>query len=274
MSFRLDFAFEQSYHLPDEPVYRGSFSEIYKAMDLKCKRTVAVKVLDTRRFAKGSCEKEVTMLCKVNEWTTNVPEIYCWHTDRESGKLYIIMQWIPGKTLRAHMDETPRHPRGIAWMKELCGILIPLHRLAYQHRDLKPENIQISPHGHVYLMDFNISLEKPTLPGGTQDYAAPEMMAYYNTIGSRQVDIFATGVILYELLTGTKPRHGVAYAAGSDSKAWSRFTQPREVHPALPQQLNDIVVRCMEMDPGKRFPDAGGLLRALREAEYAMKKRR
>lgn len=174
------------------------------------------------------------------------------------------MQWIAGATLREKINRNKDIQRSVKWIMDLCGILYYMHRNRYQHRDLKPENIQITPTNEVYLLDFNITLKTPNKHSGTPAYAAPEMLPDYAIVGNDQVDIFSIGKLLYELLAGVRPMHQEHYyGTDSHSKEWSRFVEPKEINPQITDSLNEVIIKCMKLNPTDRYLNAQDLKNAL-----------
>src|SRR5712692_6974736 len=221
----------------------GGMGEVYRAKDTKLKREVALKVLpeafagDPERMARFQREAEV--LASLNH--PNIAQIYGIE-DRA-----LVMELVPGKTLKGPLPiET-----ALGYAKQIAEALEAAHDKGITHRDLKPSNIMITPDGKVKLLDFGLAAYSPdreggetltmspTRPGmimGTAGYMSPEQ-ARGEPVDKR-TDIWAFGVVLYELLTG---------ANITDEPDWNR----------VPEKARRLLRRCLEKDPKRRLRDIG-----------------
>jgi len=264
----LSFSSVSEYNLPDEPFYSGEVSRLYKAQDTKLFRDVAVKEVDMQHMTEDSFKAEITAMCRFNDWSTRTPCIIETYRDKRERKGYIVMQWIRGMTMREKIVARRDLHKAVKWIIDLCAILEEPHKNRYQHRDIKPENIQITPVDEVYLLDFNISLKRPDRWSGTLAYAAPEMQRNYSVTGNDRVDVFSIGVVLYELLTGERPVHDEHYYAESaHSKEWYEFKQPKDINSKITESLNEIIGKCMKLNPRDRYPNASVLKVELERAK-------
>ena len=245
-----------------ETIYENSWtgSSFFKAFDLKEKREVGIKVIENINEKNFSIiREEAIVLQKINRITHNTPEVYMTYYDKNKNKFYIFMELIKGTTFRHLLNNQLNQEVAIKYLISLCEILIPIHKNGYQHRDIKPENILIGNNSKVYLIDFNLTAAIPRKGEGTRQYISPEMGEYYSIISSENVDIFSIGVILYEVLTGKCPVFGIDYACDSNSTDWDLFIPPIEKSPSIPKRLNDITMKCMHLNPKKRYLSASAL---------------
>lgn len=253
-------------------VYEGPCSRIYRAQDISLGRTVGIKEVD---LSKLSRQERRTLGSEVNVWcdyaglTEKMPQIYACLPVGET--LYIVMQWIEGTTLRALIErgKLSFHQK-MDYGIQLCEALAPLHAQRRQHRDIKPENIQISRRGRLYLIDFNISSAVPHLGIGTDGYLAPECSGLSRQPGAGRVDVFAVGVILYELFAGRMPVVGLDYACEPQDTAWQLFVMPSQENPEIPPELDRIIAKCMQLQWKERYSGAAAIARDLRQLQRRM----
>ena len=138
--------------------------------------------------------------------------------------------------------------------------------------DFKPENILVTRSGSVRLVDFDLTQPKPAKPKkmwhnpGTPGYMAPEQLQHYPI--DHRVDIFAFGVMAYELLTYNKPFVGETAEQILDSQLKKKLVAPREVNADIPEGLENIIVKCLEVNPDDRYPYMSVLTRDLKTVLY------
>ena len=265
---------------------RGGMGVVYEADDLSLKRRVALKVLPAESL--GSAERRARFLREARlAAAVTGPEIVPIHEVGEAdGQIYLAMELVRGSTLRAAMTGPLALSRALALARGVVRGLIRAHRAGVVHRDLKPENVLIDGDSEaaassdlvVRLTDFGLArsaelgpagaasaatVELETQEGrvlGTPGYMSPEQSKGESV--SDKTDIFSFGVLLFELLTGTRPFRGdsaVALAIAID-----RDPAPR-VHSriaAVPPWLDDLVARCLAKSPADR-PTAAECLAAL-----------
>jgi eukaryotic-like serine/threonine-protein kinase len=179
---------------------------------------------------------------------------------------YIAMELVEGRNLGGFVDELRDNPQEIARIGALIATaLAAIHRQNVIHLDLKPDNVMITPRGAV-LIDFGLSRhfdlpdllgEESDVPMGTPAYIAPEQV-----LGNRSVfasDIFALGCILYEAATGEKPFGEPASSAGMKRRIYHSPTPVRSLNKKTPRWLATVIGKCMEVDPARRYANAGNV---------------
>jgi serine/threonine protein kinase len=183
---------------------------------------------------------------------------------------YIVMEFIDGEDLRSIIRRTDNYTIAdvILWMQDICGALDTAHQQGFIHRDLKPSNIMVRPNGDAVLMDFGIAKFKHAtthITGasvGTIDYMAPEQIQNIHNIDHR-ADIYALGIVVYELLTGQLPYEGnipqVMYAHLNEPPP-----DPRSVNGAVPKHIAQAVMKALAKNPADRFQTAGEFAQALK----------
>src|SRR3954447_22311113 len=244
---------------------------VYRGIDRSLKRVVAVKVLHKHladyQEARDRFEREAQAVAKLRH--ENILEIfdYAAKPDQES---YIVTEFIDGQTLKQRITDRPIGFPEIGAMVALqvCRALAHAHAHGILHRDVKPENIMIRNDGIVKLMDFGIShmvdLERLTVTGqllGSPAYMAPEHVEG-RPIDYR-TDVFAIGIVLYQLTVGKLPFEGKNPHEVLKRIAESRFLDPRQANPRIGNRLGRISLRAMAAVPGDRFPAVSEMVIAL-----------
>jgi serine/threonine-protein kinase len=192
-------------------------------------------------------------------------------------RMYLVTEFVTGGSLRAMIDSGPLPAeRALAIAGQIVEALIYLHAQGIVHRDLKPENVLVSPTGEVKLIDFGIALDrgarrltwtKLSATVGTPDYMAPEQIA--GRRGDERTDVYAAGLILYEMLTRELPFSGADARAVMRAKATEEPTPPTYHLPHLDPTLSATICKAIERNPRNRFQSAGALLSALGAREPA-----
>ncbi len=251
-------------------------SLIYKAQDLELQRDVCIKEIPVPFDANGRnlernlniVSREVRTLVRVSEMTGSVPSIHLTYFDKEKRKLYIVMEWIEGRTLDEFIapdNQRVRPGELLAWMEQLCDILAIMARKNIYHKDIKPKNIIIDMHRRLRLLDFGLSSSLPNKVDGTPCYRAPEMETA-KTVNRDKVDVFSIGVILYQYYAKKLPMKGREYAQKSFrnyNEDWDLFMEPKEFDDSIPERMNTLIKDCMQKDHEKR-PDIFALQRQIR----------
>jgi len=252
------------------PLGEGGMATLWRAMDEQLDREVAVKLLRPQfgndpGFA-ARFKQEARSAGSLSH--PNIVSVYDYGTDAETNGQFIVMQLIDGDDLaallrqRGHLetDDAVRIAIGVAAALEAA------HRRGIVHRDVKPGNILIDQ--DVKVTDFGIaravSEASMTVTGttlGSVHYFSPEQARGDEVTG--QSDVYALGIVLYEMLTGRRPFEGDS-AAGVALKRLTDDPEPPTAHGAVPPGLSAIVMRALERDPVNRFPDAGAFAEALR----------
>jgi beta-lactam-binding protein with PASTA domain/predicted Ser/Thr protein kinase len=250
----------------------GGMAEVYCAEDTQLGRRVAVKLLH-ERFAQDAefverFRREASSAASLSH--ANIVSVY----DRGEwgGTYYIAMEFLDGRSLDSIVrEEAPLDPdRAIELTEQVLRAARFAHRRNVVHRDLKPHNVIIDDEGRVKVTDFGIAragASEITQTGsimGTARYLSPEQ-AQGHAVGARS-DLYAIGIMLYELLTGTVPFEGESVVAIALRHLSEPPRPPSTIVPSISPNLDAIVMRALEKDPERRFADADEFLGAL-EAE-------
>ena len=192
-----------------------------------------------------------------------------------SAEPYIVMEYLPTRSLRARLDEVPLPPDEVATIGErIATALADVHRQRVIHLDVKPSNVLFRETGQAVLIDFGLSrhedlpdllAEELRMPVGTGPYISPEQVRQIRD--DPRSDLFALGVVLYFLSTGRRPFGNPTTVPGLRRRLYRDAPPPRTYDPEYPSWLQEIVLRCLEVDPAARFGTAAELAAALRHPQ-------
>jgi serine/threonine protein kinase len=258
-----------------ERVGQGGMAIVYRGVDRQLKRVVAIKVLHKHladyQEARDRFEREAQAVAKLRH--ENILEIFDYSGADEAeaaGSSYIVTEFIDGHTLKQRITERPiTYPEiGAMVVLQVCRALAHAHAAGILHRDVKPENIMIRSDGVVKLMDFGIShmvdLERLTVTGqllGSPAYMAPEHVEGRPL--DFRTDVFAIGIVLYQLTVGKLPFEGKNPHEVLKRIAECRFVDPRQANQRIGNRLGRIILRAMAPAPADRFAAVGEMVVAL-----------
>ncbi|MGH2593929.1 MAG: protein kinase domain-containing protein, partial [Anaerolineae bacterium] len=252
----------------DAELGRGGMGVVYRAHDTLLDRDVAVKVLsDTKLGTEGRARllREAQSAAQLNH-----PNVVSVHDAGEAdGAPFIVMELVEGESLHARRP-TAREDM-LTVVRQMCAALDHAHAHGIVHRDLKPENVLITPDGTAKLMDFGLArsgASRISTEGaivGTVFYLAPEQ-ALGQAIDGR-ADLYALGVMLYELTTGRLPFAGDDPLAVISQHLHAPVEPPRALRPDLPPALETIILKLLAKNPADRFASAREVEAALAEIE-------
>ncbi len=248
----------------------GGMGAVYKVRDRELDRIVAMKVIRPSLAQNAEMlnrfKQEIIIARQVTH--RNVSRIY--DLAEAGGLKFITMEFVEGRNLasllRLKGKFVPKEATEI--IIQVCRALEAAHSEGVIHRDLKPQNIMVDAHNRVVVMDFGIarSIEvgSVTQPGalvGTPEYMSPEQ-GRGEKLDARS-DLFSLGIIFYELLTGNSPYQDDTPIETIYKRTIEPVRPPIEIAPEIPKPLNDIAVRCLEIDKEKRYANASDILSGL-----------
>lgn len=249
----------------DSQLGEGGMGTVYKAFDRDLDRVVALKLLRQEMVSDSSALKrfkqELLLASRISH--RNILRIH--DLGDVGGLKFISMAYVEGEDLRATLDREGKLAidKVVDLLRQVCGALEEAHKAGVVHRDLKPHNILVDKSGVAYISDFGLakSLEAGamgmTRSGeylGTPRYMSPEQVEG-GTIDQR-TDIYALGVMLYELVTGDAPFTGDSTLQVMFKRVKERPKDPKLRRPDLPTHLSRIILKCMEKDPAHRYQSA------------------
>jgi serine/threonine protein kinase/Tfp pilus assembly protein PilF len=249
---------------------QGGMGAVYKARDREVDRLVALKVIRPELAGHPDVLRRFKQELILARQVTHKNVIRIFDLGEAEGAKFISMEYIDGRDLKSiHAERGKLQPEEAAEIiEQVCLALDAAHAEGVIHRDLKPQNIMVDKHGRVVVMDFGIARSKElsglTQTGdlvGTPEYMSPEQ-AKGEEIDSRS-DLFSLGIILYELLTGISPYEATTPVVALLKRTQERAVPPDKLDPAIPEFMNDIVVRCLEIDPQRRYASAQEILQDL-----------
>ena len=254
-------------------IARGGMATVYLATDLRLERRVAVKVMhghlaDDSQFKQRFIQEARSAARLAHPNVVNV-----FDQGQDSDSAYLVMEYLPGITLRDLLEEygslTPQQTIDIT--EAVLAGLGAAHKAGILHRDLKPENVLLADDGRIKIGDFGLAraTSANTATGaallGTIAYLSPELVT--RGMADTRSDIYAVGIMMYEMLTGVQPFRGEQPMQIAYQHANQPVPPPSSKNPKVPHELDEIVLWATMKDPDQRPADARILLEQLRDTE-------
>jgi eukaryotic-like serine/threonine-protein kinase len=249
---------------------QGGMGAVYEAHDKELEREVAIKVIRADMAANPEILRRFKQELILARQITHKNVIRIFDLGQADGIKFITMEYIEGENLQSVLRRKKKlePAEAAAILAQVCRALEAAHNEGVIHRDLKPQNIMLDKSGRAYVMDFGIARSMlgtgMTQTGaliGTPDYMSPEQ-AKGQSLDARS-DLFSLGIIFYEMLSGQVPFD----ADTTMGKLWKRTNEPArpldDLDKTIPKPLSDIVRKCLEIDPQKRFASAGEVLQRI-----------
>ncbi|HJR60497.1 MAG TPA: serine/threonine-protein kinase [Vicinamibacterales bacterium] len=243
---------------------KGGMGEVFRADDLRIGQQVALKFLapevDRDPALLTQLHTEVRMARQVSH--PNVCRVY--DIDEVDGHTFLSMEYVDGEDLASLLRRIGRFPeeRGLAITRQICAGLAAAHERGVVHRDFKPANVMIDGTGKVRITDFGLAgLAGESLRAGTPAYMAPEQLAGGEV--TARSDIYALGLVLYELFTGKRALEGANLAELIHKREQSGITPPTVLVRDLNLDIERGIQRCLKADPAERFASALALSASL-----------
>jgi serine/threonine-protein kinase len=256
----------------EERLARGGMSTVYSATDLRLHRTVAVKIMADHLVHDPTFVDRFTREARAAAMLSHPNVVSVSDQGSDQGLVFLVMELVRGRTLRDLLQA-----RGRLTVAEAFAVLEPVlsgltaaHRAGIVHRDIKPENVLISTDGVVKVADFGLARAtvgtgRSSATGGvligTVAYLSPEQLERGRA--DARSDIYAAGVVLYEMLTGHPPYGGDTPLAVAYQHVHHDVPAPSDEVPGVPVQVDQLVARTTRRDPGGRPLDAGAFLAEL-----------
>jgi eukaryotic-like serine/threonine-protein kinase len=270
-----------------EKLGAGGMGEVYLAEHMLLRRPSAIKLIRPEQAGDPAnlsrFEREVRATAKLTHW--NTVEIYDYGRT-EDGTFYYVMEYLPGLSLQDMVEQYGPLPpeRVIHFLRQVCQALREAHGFGIIHRDIKPSNILACERGGVHdvakLLDFGLvqctgirkqDANKLTMQGtivGSPPFMSPEQASGKDDL-DLGTDIYSLGGVGYFMLTGKAPFERDTAIQMLMAHAYEPLVYPGKLRPDLPEDLQAVIVHCLEKDPRKRFPDAESLDHALAQCAAA-----
>jgi len=255
----------------ESAVARTYMTTIFRGTDLRTGCQVAIKVphpeveCDPVFFDRFRREQEIGK--KLDH-----PCVIKVISNEDQSRVYMAMEWLEGNLLRKVLTEQEKLPaeRAIKITLGICHALEYIHQHEIVHRDLKPENVMVDTEDNIKLIDFGIAgaagarrltFGRMSHTMGTPDYISPEQVKRKR--GDARSDIYALGVMMYEMLTGKTPFQGPTSLAIMNDRLVNDPVPPRKLNPEISPALQEVIYRAMERDPKNRYAHAREFARDL-----------
>jgi serine/threonine protein kinase/Tfp pilus assembly protein PilF len=257
-----------------EELGKGGMGTVYKVYDKKVREEVALKLLS---YEIASDEKTIERFSNELKFARkivhkNVCRMY--DLNEVDKRYFITMEYVPGENLKNFIKMAGQllAEKSLSIARQICEGLAEAHKLGVIHRDLKPQNIMIDREGNARIMDFGIarsikakSITKPGGIIGTPEYMSPEQVDGKDV--DQRSDIYAVGIILFEMVTGKPPFEGDTPMSTALKHKTEPPPDPREFDPQISDVLSKMILKCMEKDREKRYQNVGELLSELTHVE-------
>ena len=251
----------------------GGMGAVYKARDQEVDRLVALKVIRPELAGHASVLQRFKQELILARSITHRNVIRIYDLGVAEGCRFITMEFIEGRDLSSVLEERKLGPEeAVKILRQVCSALEAAHAEGVVHRDLKPQNIMIEASGRVVVMDFGLarSMETTGLTQagavmGTPAYMSPEQAK--GLPADERADIFSLGIIFYQMLTGVVPFKAETALASLLLRTQGPPLPPMQLEPAIPQVLNDVVLKALATAPANRYPNAAALGKDLHDWE-------
>ncbi len=252
----------------------GGMSRVYLARDLHDQQSVVLKFPNDDLIGNVGVYERYKREAEIGNRVDHPHIQHMLNTSEKRSDEYLVMEYIKGRTLREVLEDHDGKPlltsEALRYVLQICDALAYCHERGIFHRDIKPENIMVEDDGNIKLIDFGVALlegaRRVTWRGltgtvGTPDYMSPEQIK--GERGAASSDIYATGVILYEMLSGHPPFEGENVFAVMNQHATQDPPSILQSRPDLSPELATVIMKSIRRDPEKRY-------KSMREMESAL----
>jgi serine/threonine protein kinase/tetratricopeptide (TPR) repeat protein len=246
-----------------EELGHGGMGRVYKVFDSDLKERIALKVLRPDLAADREAVERFSQELKLARRIAHRNVCRLYDLGRADALSFLTMEYVPGEDLRRLMRKVGvlRPGQAVRIARQLCDGLTEAHRLGVVHRDLKPQNVMVDEDGNAKIMDFGVAClasgQRLTGPGvivGTPQYMSPEQVDGADV--DPRSDIYALGVILYEMTTGRVPFDGDTPLSVAHKQKYETPPDPRTINADLPPDLAALILKCLGKDKNARYASA------------------
>ncbi len=257
----------------------GGMSRVYLAVDVKTQQQVVLKFLNEDLLGNIAVFERYQREAEIGSRINHPHVQHMLNTGEERSDQYLVMEYIQGRTLRAVLEDAAPNTLPIGETLRLTlqigEALAYCHEHGVFHRDIKPENIMMQEDGNIKIIDFGVALlegaRRVTWRGltgtvGTPDYMSPEQLK--GERGTASADVYAVGIMLYEMLCGRTPFDGENVFAVMNQHVSQDPPSILTCNPDIPQELATVVMKAIRRDPQKRYKSMNDMLYDLKNLEH------
>jgi serine/threonine protein kinase/Flp pilus assembly protein TadD len=262
-----------------EELGKGGMGRVYKVFDTEVREKLALKLLNPDIASDAQTVERFRNELRLARTVSHrhVCRMHDLGREEETGTYYLTMEYVPGEDLKSLIRRIGALPVGkaVTIARQAAEGLAEAHRLGVVHRDLKPQNIMVDREGGARVMDFGIarSVKAKGMTGagvmiGTPEYMSPEQVD--GKEADARADVYALGVVLFEMLTGRLPFTGETPLSVAIKQKSEPPPDPRTFNAQIPDDLGKIVLKCLEKGKEERFSNADELLKELSRVEESL----
>ena len=249
----------------------GGMADVYKGKDTMLNRYVAIKVLKKEYREDENFVRKFHSEAQAAAGLLNPNIVNVYDVGEDRGLYYMVMELVEGITLKEYIEKKGKlsHKEVISIAIQMCNGIGAAHAAGIVHRDIKPQNVMISRDGKVKVTDFGIAkaVSSNTISSnamGSVHYTSPEQAR--GGYSDAKSDIYSIGITLYEMVTGRVPFDGESTVEVAMKHLQQEITPPSEYAPDIPYSLEQIIKKCTEKSPDRRYQDIGDLMADLKQS--------
>ena len=249
----------------------GGMADVYKGKDTMLNRYVAIKVLKKEYREDENFVRKFHSEAQAAAGLLNPNIVNVYDVGEDRGLYYMVMELVEGITLKEYIEKKGKlsHKEVISIAIQMCNGIGAAHAAGIVHRDIKPQNVMISRDGKVKVTDFGIAkaVTSNTISSnamGSVHYTSPEQAR--GGYSDAKSDIYSIGITLYEMVTGRVPFDGESTVEVAMKHLQQEITPPSEYAPDIPYSLEQIIKKCTEKSPDRRYQDIGDLMADLKQS--------
>lgn len=261
----------------DSIIARGGMSTVYRGIDTRLDRPVAIKIMDASYAADPAFVARFEFEARSVARLKHPALVAVYDQGHDNAHAFLVMELVEGGTLRELLRERgPMPPHAVnAVIAPVLDALAVAHRAGLVHRDVKPENVLISESGEVKIADFGLvraaaaaNTTSNSVILGTAAYLSPEQVT--SGVAEARSDVYSTGVMMFELLTGHTPFQGDTSLSVAYQRVNQDVPRPGSFIPGVPTEFDDLVAEATHREPSHRFDDAAAMAAALRSVATSL----